>query len=222
MNEKNQATPDYATKSRFHLGVWGQIVRWNAERACGFVQTKEPPAEIFFHAKVLQANEIEPEIGEKVQIRALYDYNKKRWTASAITSPQREQAEKARLKAENALLRPMKDKLMWAIPLILIWLALLAFLAWQLAAISTLVSGVAMILYAWDKHCATHERSRIPENALHAVALLGGWTGALLARYLFRHKTQKQPFVGIFWGTVVLNVAAVGYLIFSGSLEGLG
>lgn len=218
-NKLYHKAPDYETKAKLHLGVVGKIVSWNDERGFGLAETIEPSAEIFFHAKVLQSRELEPQIGEKVHIRALYDYNKKRWVASAVSSPQREQAEQVRLKTENALFRPIQDKLVWAVPLVLIWLIFLMIFVWKLAAVSVLVSGVAMALYAWDKHCATHERSRVPENSLHAVALLGGWAGALLARYLFRHKTQKQPFVSLFWGTVVLNVVSVGYLIFSGSLK---
>ncbi len=46
---------------------------------------------------------------------------------------------------------------------------------------------------------------RIPEKQLHAVALLGGWPGALLAQQLLRHKTQKASFQGIFWLIVALH-----------------
>ena len=68
-------------------------------------------------------------------------------------------------------------------------------------------------LYAWDKRAAMQARSRIPEQTLHLLALAGGWPGAMLARPLFRHKTRKQPFTGIFWCTVLLNLAMVAALL---------
>jgi len=35
---------------------------------------------------------------------------------------------------------------------------------------------------------------------------MGGWTGALLAQQILRHKTRKQSFLDAFWLTVVLNI----------------
>jgi uncharacterized membrane protein YsdA (DUF1294 family) len=48
--------------------------------------------------------------------------------------------------------------------------------------------------YAADKSAAEQGRWRTSESTLHAVALVGGWPGALVARRVFRHKTRKQPF----------------------------
>jgi uncharacterized membrane protein YsdA (DUF1294 family) len=39
-----------------------------------------------------------------------------------------------------------------------------------------------------------------------------GWPGALAARRVFRHKTTKQPFRTIFWGTVIANCVALAWL----------
>ena len=72
----------------------------------------------------------------------------------------------------------------------------------------------------WTKKLALDKtNNRIPENTLHVLAVIGGWAGALVARFLFRHKTQKQPFVQIFWVTVALNVSITVYLIISGSMN---
>ena len=78
-------------------------------------------------------------------------------------------------------------------------------LAWILAA-TLAASAVAFALYGWDKAAAKGGRRRVPERALHGVALLGGWPGAAVAQAAFRHKTQKEPFRRAFLATVALNV----------------
>ena len=68
-------------------------------------------------------------------------------------------------------------------------------------------SPVTILLYWWDKRAARLERRRVAEQTLHLWALAGGWPGALWARQKLRHKTQKQPFGWILWGTVLVNLA---------------
>ncbi|XXQ69036.1 DUF1294 domain-containing protein [Neisseriaceae bacterium B1] len=213
--------PDYDTKAKLHLGVSGKIVQWNEEKGYGFVQTQALAEPIFFHASTLTAREHAPKKGEVITIKAQYDANKKRWQATEVTSPMREQHAAAQQKRDNALIRPLKDKLIWAIPIALIYLVVLYTQAPKLALSNLFISLVAVVLYAWDKRCALSQSSRIPETSLHALALIGGWAGALIARYLFRHKTQKQPFVSLFWFTVLLNIAATVYFIYTGSLNNL-
>lgn len=80
-----------------------------------------------------------------------------------------------------------------------------------LAGLYLLLSVVSFVVYALDKLAAVRGWRRIPEATLHLIALAGGWPGALAAQALFRHKTRKQPFRTIFWGTVAVNVAAVWF-----------
>lgn len=68
-----------------------------------------------------------------------------------------------------------------------------------------LASVVAFALYARDKHQARNEGRRTPEKVLHAVELLGGWPGALLAQQVFRHKTRKASYQVLFWLIVLLH-----------------
>lgn len=75
-------------------------------------------------------------------------------------------------------------------------------------AVYLVVSVVAYIAYAIDKSAAERGGQRTPENSLHALALAGGWPGALLAQQFLRHKSTKEAFRRIFWGTAALNVAA--------------
>lgn len=75
------------------------------------------------------------------------------------------------------------------------------------------MSGVTFLAYGLDKSAARSGRPRTREATLHAMALFGGWPGALAARIIFRHKTRKQPFRTIFWLTVAANIAVLALLV---------
>lgn len=79
-------------------------------------------------------------------------------------------------------------------------------------------SGVSLVLYGWDKAAAGRGARRTPEKTLHLFDLLGGWPGALIAQQQFRHKTAKTSFQAMFWVTVVVNVAVVGWLLSEGGV----
>lgn len=83
------------------------------------------------------------------------------------------------------------------------------FSAITLFGVYAVMSAVAFVLYGIDKSAARRGARRVPERTLHLMALACGWPGALLGQQVFRHKTRKQPFRAIFWGTVVINCAAV-------------
>ncbi|MBK6630348.1 MAG: cold shock and DUF1294 domain-containing protein [Betaproteobacteria bacterium] len=74
-------------------------------------------------------------------------------------------------------------------------------------------SILAFLAYALDKSAARNNRWRTPENTLHLFGLIGGWPGALAAQKMFRHKSSKASFQGVFWATVVLNCCALGWLL---------
>jgi len=74
-------------------------------------------------------------------------------------------------------------------------------------------SIVAFAVYAFDKLAAVKGRWRTPENTLHVLALMGGWPGALTAQGMLRHKSKKLSFQVVFWASVVLNCAALIWLL---------
>lgn len=71
-------------------------------------------------------------------------------------------------------------------------------------------SLVSFGLYWRDKRQARQAGQRTPEKILHAVELLGGWPGALLAQQIFRHKTRKLSYQVVFW--LIVAVHEVGWL----------
>lgn len=87
------------------------------------------------------------------------------------------------------------------IPIYVLWLYLSA-------------SAVAFWAYALDKSAAQNGRWRTRESTLHMFSAVGGWPGALIAQSVSRHKTRKREFQLVFWGTVVVNLAALTYLLF--------
>jgi len=74
-------------------------------------------------------------------------------------------------------------------------------------------SCVAYLAYVFDKAASLKGQWRTRESTLHLFSLVGGWPGAMLAQRTLRHKTQKQSFQVTYWTTVVLNCAALGWLL---------
>ncbi|HEU4509894.1 MAG TPA: cold shock and DUF1294 domain-containing protein [Pyrinomonadaceae bacterium] len=73
-------------------------------------------------------------------------------------------------------------------------------------------SAITFQTHRNDKTAAQQGGWRTSENTLHMLAFAGGWPGALLAQQVLRHKSVKREFQGVFWFTVVLNVA--GFILF--------
>jgi uncharacterized membrane protein YsdA (DUF1294 family) len=71
------------------------------------------------------------------------------------------------------------------------------------------MSVVTFIAYGLDKSAARRGRRRISERALHLLAVLGGWPGALLAMPVFRHKRRKMSFVAVVVLIALVHVVAI-------------
>lgn len=67
--------------------------------------------------------------------------------------------------------------------------------AWSWLAAASLVGLAGAVA---DKRRARRGRGRVPEAVFHALALLGGWPGALLGFLAVRHKTSKPRFLAPF------------------------
>lgn len=67
---------------------------------------------------------------------------------------------------------------------------------------------LCFVAYAADKSAAAAGRWRVAENTLIFLGLAGGWPGAIIAQQVLHHKSNKAAFRAVFWGSVMLNVAA--------------
>jgi len=76
-----------------------------------------------------------------------------------------------------------------------------------------LLSLITLASYAVDKSAARRGRRRVRERTLHALELLGGWPGALVAQQLFRHKRRKWRFVLVTWLIAAVHVGAIVFLL---------
>lgn len=90
----------------------------------------------------------------------------------------------------------------------------LAFLLVYLAAINIITFAAFVI----DKAKAVHKRWRIKESTLFGLALLGGSLGGIIGMKVARHKTRKPAFKYGLPAILLLDAAAIAYLIQSGSL----
>ena len=84
---------------------------------------------------------------------------------------------------------------------------------WIVVYLYAAMSAITFIAFGLDKLAAWRGKRRVPENTLHALSLLGGWPGALLAMPVFRHKRRKGSFVTIVVLIVLVHVAAIGAII---------
>jgi uncharacterized membrane protein YsdA (DUF1294 family) len=67
-------------------------------------------------------------------------------------------------------------------------------------------SLIAFILYGLDKAQSKHNGPRIPENALHLLALAGGFLGGWVGRSVFHHKTKKRIFTFVLVLSTVIHL----------------
>jgi len=94
--------------------------------------------------------------------------------------------------------------------LLITYLQLLRFPTWDVVfAWLVAINIVTFVAFGYDKAVALKGTLRVPEVILLGLTLLGGGIGAVLARPLFRHKTQKVSFRLAFWPCLIASFALV-------------
>jgi uncharacterized membrane protein YsdA (DUF1294 family) len=69
------------------------------------------------------------------------------------------------------------------------------------------MSFVTFCVYGFDKRRAKCGGWRVSERHLHGLEFLGGWPGAILGQFLFRHKLRKVTYMLVFVGIITVHVA---------------
>jgi len=182
----------------------GRIISWNGDRGFGFIRPEDVGPEVFAHVSAFRDRARKPGVNDAVSYEMGHD------------AQGRPRAERIMYQGAPSLSGGGRFA-----PLGLAGVSLLGILgasstgrlpslisAWYVAA-----SLWAFVAYALDKSAAQNGRWRTSENTLHAFSLLGGWPGALAAQTVLRHKTRKTEFLVVFWGTVALNCAALGWML---------
>ena len=185
----------------------GKIIKWNADKAFGFIAPNGGGDAIFIHKNSLANRHRTPKINDVITFSVTKD-NQGRYCADQATFS----GEKLKKKQANSINK-------FSIYLSLLFIGCLTatyFLGHLPQKILLLYLGASLITflaYAFDKAKAQRGEWRTQESTLHLLALLGGWPGAALAQQILRHKSKKAEFRGVFWFTVVVNTAALTWLM---------
>jgi uncharacterized membrane protein YsdA (DUF1294 family)/cold shock CspA family protein len=188
----------------------GKITNWNAERGFGFVTPVGGGARVFLHVTAIAGRGRPPVEGDIVTYELAFD-EKKRLRAVGVKWSVSSQPK----------VRPASSPTSSSAPLVVaslfVFFVIMA-TAWGAlpgAVIVTycVVSILTFLAYRWDKSAARKGQWRTKESSLLLLGLAGGWPGAVVAQKVFRHKTRKVSFQVAFWGSVVVNGVAVGWLL---------
>ncbi|MBP6750669.1 MAG: cold shock and DUF1294 domain-containing protein [Xanthomonadaceae bacterium] len=181
----------------------GRLHNWNDDKGFGFVTPNGGGDKAFVHLKAFERLPRRPVEGDLITYALARDAQG-RLQANAIRYA-------GRPAKEDSGATPGKLGPIFAA---LFCIALVAGVFVQkipplVAVAYAAMSVVALFAYGQDKKAAESGEWRTPEASLHAIGLLCGWPGALLAQRVFRHKWLKREFQVTYWGTVVLNIAAL-------------
>lgn len=189
----------------------GNLTSWNDERGFGRIESSQGGEPIFVHISAWPRGGKRPELGQTVTFEVELGPKGKR--AKNVQPVQLRRPSRPTQRATKA---QWGTATLFAIPAFVVVYFVVA-AAWKLplwvAGLYLLLSAATFIVYAADKSAAATGSWRTPESTLHALAAAGGWPGALLAQQLLRHKSTKQEFRQVFWGTALLNVA--GFIVFA-------
>lgn len=213
----------------------GKVVRWNAERAFGFIRSPDTPADVFFHVRDFQGGGT-PREGQSVSYQEIHVGGK--GPRAMAVQPAGAQAT-AHASARSAPVPPAPKPRQQqpsradrsggtpafqaaAYLLMALWAGLLAWGAWKGRLPLWLLGGAAALnlltfgIYFIDKQAAQSGQWRTSENTLHGLALLGGWPGAWFAQQMLRHKSSKARFRAAYWATVLANCAGLAAWVLRG------
>lgn len=175
------------------MALKGRIVEWSRERGFGYLECEGQ--RVFLHWREFSERHKRPEVGDVI----LFSFGKDR---------------QGRPCAKEAVHHNDGGRLRWWHGLVLALLLTVPVAAcWQLldqrtflGVVAWCVGASALTYFAYyiDKYSARAHVWRAKETQLHFMELVGGWPGAFLAQYRFRHKVRKPGFQ--FWFFLIVGL----------------
>lgn len=207
----------------------GTIVRWDADRGFGFVRGAGTDADVFFHVRDFRGGRTAPAEGLQVRYEEIHvggkgpramavmplDYVDPRRPPPPVETGRRSGGRRVPPPPHVAAEMRAMLLLVPAYVALLVWAAWTQRLLVPVVLAAPLVSVLTFYLYWRDKFAAQRGAWRTPENLLHAVSLAGGWPGAWFAQRLLRHKSAKEAFRQVYWGTVAMHWALLALWLYS-------
>ncbi|WP_237054913.1 DUF1294 domain-containing protein [Microbulbifer sediminum] len=185
----------------------GTIVSWDDSRGYGFIEPSAGGRQLFLHIRDFSRQHRRPQKGLPVDFTISAD---SRGRPRAV----RVRPRRGHRRPVTAGGRPGRTVLLCLVFYVVLSALVFAGKLPPLVPFWFVALGLlTFALYAKDKSAARNGHWRTPENTLHLLSLAGGWTGALVAREMFRHKTSKVSFRVLFWLTVLGNLAALAWLL---------
>lgn len=205
------------------MKLQGKIVNWNDKKGFGFVVPSGGGERAFVHIKAFNTRVRRPADGDVIQYELVQGKNK-RYQASRVRLVEQGAGLNRRAGLNRATntkttvsARPKRAHSLGTKLVIVFGIGLgISVLAKRLPiavlGVYAVMSMVAFIVYAMDKSAAQQGRWRTKETTLHLLSLLGGWPGAYFAQVTLRHKSSKKGFKIVYFGTVLFNIGALGWL----------
>jgi uncharacterized membrane protein YsdA (DUF1294 family)/cold shock CspA family protein len=177
----------------------GKITHWNGEKGFGFITPEAGVKQVFVHISAFRDRSEPPLIGQLVEFTLSADKDGR---------PRAVRVTKAGERVPGEIRR--NDRFFYLIAAVAFLVIVLLFVVTRaLPPLVLLVylgaSLITYFMYYWDKTAARTDAWRTPESTLHALSLVGGWPGALIAQQTLRHKSRKASFQVVFWLTVIVN-----------------
>ena len=201
------------------MAYLGTLVEWNDQRGFGFIQTDDGGDPVFVHISAFSPRpsvQARPHVGMRLKFVIGSDHGRKRAQQVLWRNVDRKTMHvPAQVQNYKSASKQAGGAAYLAILAFAVFLLVVAWV-WQIPrwvlSMYVVFSLMAFFAYWKDKKAAQAGRWRTPESTLHALAVSGGWPGALLAQRWLGHKNSKRSFLRVFYGTVFINVLMLAVL----------